>query len=189
MFYFLFEELKKFTTNINKLISLMNTNHFQISSANLLSLHFVLLACLVKITYRWVLYVTFFCLSLYQQQFQCLHLKMHAVVILMNSATLMKHTHMYIHIYIYSQTSFIYTTLFHQIMSTWRGIQIIRIESIKSKIISRANANNVNKGGDDVQHSRTCLSRRSKGNRRKLQTQTNCQLLSKYVDCMWNMTK
>jgi len=82
---------------------------------------------------------------------------MHAVVILMNSATLMKHTHMYIHIYIYSQTSFIYTTLFHQIMSTWRGIQIIRIESIKSKIISRANANNVNKGGDDVQHSRTCL--------------------------------
>ena len=54
MLNFLFEELKMLTINIKNInidwISLINTNHFQISSANLLPLHFVLLACIVKIT-------------------------------------------------------------------------------------------------------------------------------------------
>jgi len=40
------------------------------------------------------------------------------------------------------------TTLFHQTMSVQQGIKIIRIGSIQSKILSRANANNVHKGDD-----------------------------------------
>jgi len=52
-------------------------------------------------------------------------------------------------------------------MSVWRGIQTIGIKSIKTEILSRVNANNLNKG-DNVQYSRTHLCRRSKKNRRKL---------------------
>ena len=44
----------------------------------------------------------------------------------------------------YSQTLFIQTTLLHQMITVEQGIQIIGIKSIKSRLLSRANANNVN---------------------------------------------
>ena len=62
-----------------------------------------------------------------------------------------------------------------------------RNQKLNSKILSRANANNVNKG-DDLQYSKTHFSRCAKGieENGRLRWTVN---LSKYVDCMWNMTK
>ena len=64
----------------------------------------------------------------------------------------------------YSQTLFIQTILFRQIMLVWQGIRII--ESIKNEIHFRAYVKSVNQG-DDVQYSRTLRSGCSNGNRSK----------------------
>jgi len=88
----------------------------------------------------------------------------------------------------YTRTSFIRPTLFCQITSVQRGIRLIRIENIKSEILSRANANNVNKG-DDVQCRRIRLSRHSEVSKKIIDLWTNCQQQILFVDDMLNMNK
>jgi len=56
------------------------------------------------------------------------------------------------------------------------------IESIKRKILSRANANNINKS-DDVQYSE-----RSKENRKDCTLRRTVNL-RKYANCLWHTTK